>query len=156
MRLTVIKNPTYGVKDMLTDTGRAGGSRIRQTGQALHPKLERRSLIAIKRKSIRLGVWFKELNGIERGILNVVVRCIDTLRSSMILRILASIVVKLLKATNFYFRLERIGRPIAERMSEIFQKWGNEEAVKWKYDRAYAIHLGMDRLNIPLFARLSR
>ncbi len=124
-------------------------SGIRQTGHALDPKLDKRSLIAIKRKSVRMGVWFRELNGIERGIMHLVIRCVDTVRSSMILQTLASIVVKLQRATNYFCRLERIGLPIAERMSDVFQKWGNKEAAKWKYDRAYAIHLGLDRINGP-------
>ena len=73
----------------------------------------------------------------------------DVVRGSLLIRSLASIYVKLLKAMNSTYRLEAMGRPMAERMSDAFAKWGNKDASKWKFDRAYAIHLGLDQLCSP-------
>ena len=117
---------------------------------------ERRILIALKRKAIRRGAWFRVLSGIERGVMDLVIRLVHTVHNRMLASTLARILVKLYRATNYANTLEEIGKPIAEKISEYYARLGNKEAAMWKYDRAYARCLGLNQMNNPLFARLPR
>jgi hypothetical protein len=104
----------------------------------------KQSLATIRQKSIRRGIWFTALNGIERGIMNIVIKCVETVRSGTVLQTISAIVAKISNAMNFLTKIEVLGKPMAEKLSSAFEKWGNQTARNWKHDRAYIRHLGLD------------
>jgi hypothetical protein len=102
---------------------------------------ERGSLEKLKRLSIRSGVWFRVLNWKQRRLLDLVVKMVDRIRSSLLLRVLGPLVSRLLVAIGGDARtgaLVLMGkgaydmmRGVAEKIVAVAQKWGNKSANKW-------------------------
>ena len=102
-------------------------------------------LATLKRLSIRKGVW-SCLTGVERGIVNLSIKLVKNIRSRLLSATLQRVVAKLSQAikSGYLYKFEVLGKPIAERISELFYLWGNKNAIHWKDDLAYVRHLGMD------------
>ena len=109
----------------------------------------RNYLLAVKRKSLRKGVWFKALSRIERGIVDLTVRCVVRIRSPVLIQVLLGVLHKLLEAVKhpFMWRVEQIGRPLAEQMSEAALSWNLKEAVRWRNDVSFIRCLGLNYLS---------
>jgi len=103
----------------------------------------RSELMALRRKAVRRGTWFRVLTRIERATIDLTIRCVDTIRSATLARIIAEIVEKIeYAAAGFLFRAEVGGRRLAERATELALSWGNGEASKWKDDVGFIRYLG--------------
>jgi len=103
----------------------------------------RSELMALRRKAVRRGTWFRVLTRIERATIDLTIRCVDTIRSATLTRIIAEIVEKIeYAAAGFLFRAEVGGRRLAERATELALSWGNGEASKWKDDVGFIRYLG--------------
>ena len=100
----------------------------------------------MRRKSLRKGVWFQALNSMERGILDLTLRYVDKVRSRILSKVLRAILGKLSYSVDHYFtwRLELIGRPLAERMSRAATALGVRGAERWKDDRSFIQLLGLN------------
>ncbi len=117
---------------------------------------ERGSLEKLKRLSIRSGVWFRVLNWKQRRLLDLVVKMVDRIRSSLLLGILGPLVSRLLVAIGGDDRtgaLVLMGkgaydmmRGVAEKIVAVAQKWGNKSANKW-LDEAFLKFLVV--MNLP-------
>jgi len=72
---------------------------------------DRRFLGDAKRRALRRGVWFSALDVVERGILSLSVRVVDSVRSSLLTIQLVKILAKLRDASKcgFVRHLERFG-----------------------------------------------
>jgi hypothetical protein len=44
-------------------------------------------------------------------------------------------------------KADKIGRVVAERLSQAAEKWGNKDAQMWKYSRNFVQFLGVNALN---------
>ena len=70
-------------------------------GKALNPKLELdRShsvgmLTQAKTLALRRGVWFRTLNRVERGIIDLTVRYVDNIKSAKLAKVVTAIIEKL-------------------------------------------------------------
>lgn len=99
-----------------------------------------KNLIEIKRVALRRRVWFKTLNKVERGIIDLTVKYVDKIRSTMLAKVLTAIIEKL--QSTMRSRLDclvrTIGSVMAERISEIAIKWGNLNAKLWAKDLMFA------------------
>jgi hypothetical protein len=97
-------------------------------------------LAEAKKAAFRRGVWFRALNRIERGIVDLTMRYVDNIKSAKLAKVLTAIIEKLQQATeSMADRLVRnIGIPLAQKISGIAVSWGNHAAAKWAQDRSFA------------------
>lgn len=103
-------------------------------------------LSEIKKIALRKGAWFRVLSRIERSIIDLTVRYVDTIRSTKLAKIVTAIIEKLQTATeNALDRLVRtIGLPQARKISAIGVRLGNSSAASWAEDLAFARYLAMN------------
>ena len=106
-------------------------------------------LVALKRRSLRRGIWFRVLNGLERAQVDVTVKVVERVRSSVLARVLASIINKLSQAleSRVSALIKSVGYPSALRLSRIAQSWGLESAEAWVSDSEFARFLAVLHLN---------
>jgi hypothetical protein len=102
-------------------------------------------LIEVKKAALRRHVWFRLLDRIERGIVDLTVRYIDNIRSQRLAKIVTAIVEKLQSATETTLdRLVRtIGLPLAQKISDLAIRLGNTSAALWVEDLTFAKYLAM-------------
>jgi hypothetical protein len=110
----------------------------------------RRELVSIKLRALRKRIWFKVLDRVERALIDLTIRVVDTVRSSMLAGVLSTLVGKLEEAMEGLLeRARKIGRPLAQRLSALAQAWGNERAGDWAREESFAEYLGLRVLNDP-------
>jgi len=97
---------------------------------------------------LRRGVWFRALTRIERGIIDLTLRCVDKVQSNTLKTVLSDIIGKLENVVDHFFtwRLEQIGRPFAEGVSRAAALMGVKGAEKWKDDRSFLQLIGLHHL----------
>jgi hypothetical protein len=97
-------------------------------------------LAEAKKLALRRRIWFKVLDRVERGIIDLTVRYVACIKSGKLAKLVTAIVEKLqLAAENSVERLVRsIGLPLARKISEIAVKWGNRLAFMWANDQSFA------------------
>lgn len=120
------------------------------TGHARIP-LTKGALAKIRSKAIRRGVWFKVLSGAERAYMGLAIRVVERVRSFLLAKVLTSILKKLLSAMESRVAriMREVGRPLAQKLSRIAQKWGNKPAVKWTDDHGFIQYLAVTHINTP-------
>ena len=111
-------------------------------------------LTRIRLMAIRRGVWFKVLSRLERGLVDLSLKVVRRIRSKILARAICSIVKKLLKALQSELKLQmhQIGVPLAEKISQIAQKWGNKTAREWASDLGFIQYLTLMRVNAHLYS----
>ncbi|MEM2314469.1 MAG: hypothetical protein QXN40_06880 [Candidatus Bathyarchaeia archaeon] len=111
----------------------------------------------IRLEALRRRIWFKVLSNLERGLVDFVIKAVDSPRSPRLIEALARIIVKVKKAMMSPVKrlMGHIGRPLAERISAIALRWGNKGAAEWAEDEGFIRYLTIINMNsIPGF-RLS-
>jgi len=108
----------------------------------------------MRRRAIRRRVYFKALDRLERGILDLSARLLDSAQSVVLLQQLFEIVMKLDEAlkSRFQRHVESFG---VRRMAEIIMqavKFGYREAVGWLRDPGFMEYLAVMDLNSPFGA----
>ena len=100
-------------------------------------------LAALKKTAFRRGFWFKSLNRVERGIIDLTVRYVDKIRSIRLAKLVTAIVNKLQMAMeSLADKLVRIiGLGLTQKISSIAVKLGNLSASAWAEDEAFARYL---------------
>lgn len=111
--------------------------------------LSTRKLSALKHLALRQRVWFRCLSRIERGIIDLTVQCVDSIRSSKLAKVVTAIVQKLDAAMEgMVDQLVRtVGLPLAQKISMIAEKLGNFSAKSWATDKLFARYLAVMSLN---------
>jgi len=106
-------------------------------------------LLELKKRSLRRGIWFRVLNRLERAQVDLTVRVVETVRSSLLARILNSIMDKLSQAleSRVSTLIKSAGFPTALRLSRIARSWGYESAEEWVGDSEFARFLAILHLN---------
>ena len=99
-----------------------------------------RMLADTKKIALRRRVWFKLLNRVERGIIDLTVRYVECIRSPKLAKVVMAIMNKLQSAVpNIVDKLVRtVGLPLALKISNIAVSWGNRLASRWADDFAFA------------------
>ena len=97
-------------------------------------------LTQAKKLALRHRVWFKLLNRVERGIIDLTVKYVDNIKSAKLAKVLTAIMEKLQPAIESTVdRLVRtVGLSLAQKISNIAVNWGNRLAYMWADDRAFA------------------
>lgn len=115
----------------------------------VHAENFRPELLKLKLKAIRRGVWFKVLNRLERGLVDLSLKVVKKIRSICLAKALTSIVKKLLEALESRVRrqMRQIGISLAEKLSQIAQKWGNKTAREWVNNIGFVQYLTIMKIN---------
>jgi len=103
----------------------------------------------MKRKALRKGIWYRSLDGIERGILSLAVRVVDRVESVVLGVELVKILGKLRDAlkSGFVRRMEEYSVGRARELAHFAEVWGNRAAGKWAFDWGFARYLTVLDLN---------
>lgn len=111
--------------------------------------LTNRGLMRIKTKAMRSGVWFKLLSRADRAILDLTIRCVETIRSRVLAKSISEIISRVLKTLedSFMDKAQKFGREIAVKVSGIAQTWGSRSARTWNHDKNFIEFLGVSALN---------
>jgi len=106
-------------------------------------------LLELKRRSLRRGIWFKALNRLERAQVDLTMKVVETVRSSLLARVLNSIIDKLSQAleSRVSTLIKSIGIPSALKLSRIAKGWGYKSAEEWVGDSGFARFLAILHLN---------
>ena len=102
-------------------------------------------LIEAKKVALRRRVWFRVLNQIERGVLDLTVRYVDEVKSSKLAKVLMTILKKLAFATerNVDRLVRTIGIAQAKIIGDLAVGWGNFSASTWAFDFKFARFLAL-------------
>ncbi len=108
-----------------------------------------RRLVEAKRTALRRGVWFRVLNRVERGVLDLTVRCVDKIESAILAKVVTAILIKLkLAMESTVEKLVRVvGRSLTQKVSRIALNWGNVSASQWAEDTLFARYLAITQMN---------
>ena len=122
--------------------------------------LERRYLARLRRWAQRCRAWFR-LEPEDRRFLDLVIATLEGVRSRLLAVALEPILGRLLEALGgfreavealfgrvAYLMLVR-GRPMALRLSQLAQGWGNRQASGWAEDVGFIRYLAAMELNRP-------
>ena len=111
--------------------------------------LDKDSLVKLKLKAMRAGVWFRALPRIDRVLVDLTIRVADSVRSPNLAHCILEVAGKLESAlesrvTRFF---REFGVAIAYKLSLIALKWGNKSAVRWARDPCFARYWAVMKLN---------
>lgn len=131
-------------------SGRVSDSR-RSALKVLRRSLTRDVLCTLKVRARRRGVWFRFLSQVDRGLIDLAIRVVETVRSRVLAKALLDVVVKLRCAMEGEVaRLIRIvGRPLAQKLSAIAQRWGHTSAGSWCTELGFVRYLTLMQRNQP-------
>lgn len=112
-------------------------------------QLTRETLAKTRRRALRQRCWHRALNRLERGIIDLTLRCVKEVKSSKLRATLETILAKLIEAfrPSYLHVVEKAGRHLAARISRLAQSWGNTRAAEWEDDAAFIRYWGMKALN---------
>lgn len=111
--------------------------------------LRKTEILKLKRRALRLGVWFKALRRIDRALVNALLKVrVDDIRSLPLTKALLSIVSTLADVKNQIPRaIGDVGFRTALKLGMIAQKWGNTSAANWGNDAPFARFLAVMHAN---------
>src|SRR2546425_10137864 len=102
--------------------------------EILDSPLTGRKLAGLKTRALRKRVWFRVLDRVERGLLDLTIRWVDNVRSGRLREMLLRILVKLARAMEQGMaRVLVVGRELALRASALAFRSGNSQAYEWRY-----------------------
>ena len=108
-------------------------------------------LAQAKRSALRRGLWFRTLNRVERAVIDLTLKCVDTIKSGKLAKVVTAIIQKLRSAMEGTVEkmVRAVGLPLTRKVSDIAVSWGNRLAVQWsddlKFARYLAINLGVGK-----------
>ena len=105
------------------------------------PSVER--LAEAKKLALRRRVWFRVLDRVECGLIDLTVKCVVCIKSGALAKLVTAIMGKLQSAMeNTVERLVRtIGVSLAGKISRVAVGWGNVSAKRWASDLSFASFL---------------
>ena len=108
-------------------------------------------LVEVRRKALRRGVWFKTLDRVERGILDLTARVVDRVESVVLGVELVKILKKLRDAlkSGFVRRMEDFGLRRAREVALQAVEWGYRAARAWASDLGFVRYLTLIDVNKP-------
>ncbi len=115
----------------------------------LDSPLTGRKLAGLKTRALRKRVWFRVLDRVERGLLDLTIRWVDDVRSGRFRETLLRILVKLAQAMEQGMaRVLVVGRELALRASLLAVRWGNDQAYAWRFEESFWRGLGLSRVPV--------
>jgi len=112
--------------------------------QFLHSPLTGRKLEGLKTRALRKRVWYRVLNRMERGLLDLTMRWVGEVKSRTMTRVVIRILLKLASALNRSMaRIFEKGQTLAATISDLAVGWGNDLAHGWRFDVGFQKALGI-------------
>lgn len=113
--------------------------------------LSRGELVKLKLRALRSGAWFRVLRRVERVLVDLTIRIVYRVRSSVLAKALLSIVKKLEDASESRVSraVREVGFPCIRKLSLLAQKWGNKSAQSWMFDLSFARFIAIMHVNSP-------
>src|SRR5713226_9139514 len=112
--------------------------------ERLKEPITREVLIGLKTRGLRRRVWYRALDRIERGLVDLTIRWVDKVRSRRMTETLMRILVKLAQAMETGMgRVLGRGRILAARASSLAVEWGNSSAFYWRFEQGFWRALGL-------------
>jgi hypothetical protein len=108
------------------------------------------NLAKLRLRAMRSGVWYKALNRIDRVLVDLTIKVIkNNVRSVSLLTQLLTVTTKIesLLENKLSRATREYGLPLANKLSQLAQKWGNKTARSWSSDLAFAKYLAVHKLN---------
>jgi len=102
-------------------------------------------LSTMRTKALRSGVWFASLSHEDRVLASLINRNIKIVKNATLATVIARILAKLFQAVKhsaFLSRIQVLGRPIAQSISEKAYSMGNKQAIHWATDENFIRYLG--------------
>lgn len=123
------------------------GSYRREEG-TMDALMTKQNLMKIKARALRTRVWFRVLSKVERAIVDLTIKCVERIKSQILMETICGIISKILQAHQLKFlaRAESVGRQIAEQLSIIAERWGNKSCSSWKHDLSFVRLLGINTI----------
>jgi hypothetical protein len=112
--------------------------------------LNKSILLKIKRKALRLKIWYR-LNNIERTIIDLTIKCVDKIKSIKLKKIILKILNKIKEAieNKFLNKIYENGLKEVINIVKIANSWGNKESLNWIKDKNFIFYLGIKNIYIP-------
>lgn len=113
--------------------------------------MSKEQLREVRSTALRRRVWYKALDGIERGIINLTISVVEGVKSPTLMREISKILVKLQEAFKGAFtrHMEEYGSRKLVDIIKIALSFGNEEALRWGID-SFARLLTVNNYNNPV------
>ncbi len=110
-------------------------------------------LAKLRLLAVRRRVWFRVLNRLERGLLDLTLKVAKRVRSRVLSNAVFSIVSKLAEALEgkVVRWMRKVGFEMAENLSRFAQDWGNVSAREWAYDLGFVRYLAVMKMNANEF-----
>lgn len=114
----------------------------------------RDGLRRLRSRAMRCGVWFRWLRWSERRYLDAVIRVVDVMRSPLLLRVVGTILKRVLDhlrggAGDIAYLMRTVGRSLARVVSRIAFGWGYGAALRWQEDQGFIQYLTVMHVNVP-------
>ena len=120
---------------------------MRETGRSAvltGRELDRGFLVALRTRALRRRVWFRVLDRVERGLVDLTIRWVDRVKSGRLAQVLVRILEKLVQAMEGgMVRVLERGRALALRASGLAVLWGDGVAFGWRFDAGFQRALGL-------------
>lgn len=106
-------------------------------------------LFEAKKLALRRGVWFRALNRVERGALDITIKYYNSVKSTMLTKMLTVILEKLQFAMGSVVdrMVKSFGLAQARKISGVAVSLGNFSALAWALDIAFARFLAVMHMN---------
>ncbi len=113
--------------------------------------LNKTQLIKLRLKAIRAGVWFKALPRIDRVLVDLTIKVANNIRSATLAKNILAVIRKLeeLLESRFLRAFRGVALQLAQKLSLIAQKWGNNSARHWMSDVSFINFLAVMQVNEP-------
>jgi hypothetical protein len=113
-------------------------------------KLNKSFLLKIKRKALRLKIWYR-LNNIERTIIDLTIKCVDKIKSIKLKNIILKILnkIKEIFENDFLNKIYENGLKEIIKIVKIAYSWGNKESLNWIKDKSFIFYLGIKNIYTP-------
>ena len=114
-----------------------------------------RQLFEFKNSALRQGLWFRALDRLERGVVDLTIRYVDCVKSKKLAKVLTAILEKLQLAAESVFdkMVKSVGFAQAQKISGVALSWGNVGALAWAKDGGFARYLAVIHMNGSGFFR---
>jgi hypothetical protein len=113
--------------------------------------LNKAQLIKLRLKAMRAGVWFRALPRIDRVLVDLTIRVASNVRSVTLAKCILVVTRKLegFLESSLLRAFREVGFPLAQKLSVVAQKWGNNSAEKWASDLSFMNFLAVMHINEP-------
>ncbi len=106
-------------------------------------------LSKIKQRALRRNKWYNSLNRIERGIIDLSIRCLTVIKSATLAKMVLKILRKLEEALKSKLEklMDTVSREKAFNISILAQAWGYKAAHQWAHSKEFIRYLASMELH---------